>query len=82
MRRLEGWPHARLWPSFEARREERRAPQDDGGVSLAYFDPNALKVMMVWVSWMPAPPEESEPAMVSAIGVVIAGLAQMVGSGP
>ena len=29
------------------------APQDDGGVLLAYFDPNALKVMMVWVSWMP-----------------------------
>jgi hypothetical protein len=27
----------RLWPSFEARREERRAPLDDGGI----FGPNA-----------------------------------------
>src|SRR6476661_10938509 len=33
-------------------------------------------------AWIPAPPEESEPAMVSAIGVVIAGLAQMLGLGP
>ena len=31
---------------------------------------------------MPAPPEESEPAMVSATGTVIARLAQMVCSGP
>ena len=36
-----------------------------------------MKVMMVWVSWMPAPPEESEPAMVSAIGVVIILLARV-----
>src|SRR4051794_27116822 len=28
-RRLEGWPPGACDPSFEARREERRAPQDD-----------------------------------------------------
>jgi hypothetical protein len=27
----DGREHRRLRPSFEARREERRAPQDDGG---------------------------------------------------
>jgi hypothetical protein len=31
-RRLEGSATGALRPSFEARREERRAPQDDGGV--------------------------------------------------
>src|SRR4051812_18426078 len=31
-RRLEGWPRAGLRPSFEARPEEGRALQDDGGV--------------------------------------------------
>src|SRR4051812_27780171 len=34
-RRLGGWPRALvLVPSFEARRERRRAPQDDGNVGL------------------------------------------------
>src|SRR3954454_9974995 len=28
----DGRGHQDLWPSFEARREERRAPQDDGSV--------------------------------------------------
>src|SRR3954469_4642093 len=31
-RRLEGWKQTCQWPSFEARREERRAPQDEDGV--------------------------------------------------
>src|SRR5258708_34410047 len=42
--------------------------------------PSAAKVFRS--AWMPAPPDESEPALVSAIGVAIAGLLQVVGSGP
>ena len=34
-RRLEGRPQGACGPSFEARREERRAPQDDGSVGFA-----------------------------------------------
>src|SRR5438046_7615814 len=48
----------------------------------APYTPSAANVFRS--AWMPAPPEESEPAMVSAIGVVIARLAgiEIVASGP
>src|SRR3954447_11273564 len=46
----------------------------------APYTPNAANVLRS--AWMPAPPEESEPAMVSAIGVVIKSLVKMRCSGP
>src|SRR5205814_4032252 len=41
----------------------------------APYTPNAANVLRS--AWMPAPPEESEPAMVSAMGIVIAGPAEI-----
>src|SRR3954468_18493558 len=48
-RRLEGWPRApRLWPSFEARPEEGRAPQDDGGITVKPGNDAYLKPPSPW----------------------------------